>query len=146
MSSLKQRRDARDGGLKTLTTGGRPVTAAIDLGASKVACFIMKPDGINRGERTVSVAGVGYVQSRGVRGGAIVSMEEAAHAIGQAVERAEAMAGVSVGAVTLTTAGGHLASRRVTVSTRNVSHSSSSVFSPETRGRPSRPMTLRLTR
>jgi cell division protein FtsA len=66
MSSLKERRDARDG-LKTLATGGRPLTAAIDLGASKVACFIMKPEGVNRSERTLAVAGVGYVQSRGVR-------------------------------------------------------------------------------
>jgi cell division protein FtsA len=115
MSSLKERRDARDG-LKTLATGGRPLTAAIDLGASKVACFIMRPEGVNRSERTLSIAGVGYVQSRGVRGGAIVNMEEAAHAIGQAVERAEAMAGVSVQSVTVSTAGGHLASRRVTAS------------------------------
>lgn len=89
------------------------MTAAIDLGASKVACFIMKPDGVSRAERTLSIAGVGYVQSRGVRGGAIVNMEEAAHAIGQAVERAEAMAGVSVSSVSVATAGGQLASRRV---------------------------------
>jgi cell division protein FtsA len=116
MSSLKERRDARDGGLKAIGTGGRPLTAAIDLGASKVACFIMKPEGVNRSERTLSIAGVGYVASRGVRGGAIVNMEEAAHAIGQAVERAEAMAGVSISAVTVATAGGHLASRRVTTS------------------------------
>jgi len=28
--------------------GRSPVIAAVDLGASKVACFIMKPDGVRR--------------------------------------------------------------------------------------------------
>ena len=39
-------------------------------------------------------------------------MDEAAHAIAQAVERAESMAGVNVGGVVITTAGGQLASHR----------------------------------
>jgi cell division protein FtsA len=112
MSRLQDRREARDG-LMARGVGGRPLTAAIDLGASKVACFIMKPDGVSRADRALQIAGVGYVQSRGVRGGAIVDMEEAAAAIGQAVERAEAMAGVSVSSVSVATAGGQLASRRV---------------------------------
>ncbi|MEN3967519.1 cell division protein FtsA, partial [Mammaliicoccus sciuri] len=59
-------------------------------------------------------AGVGYVQSHGVRGGAIVNMDEATQAIAQAVERAETVAGVSVSGVTVTTSGGQLASNRVT--------------------------------
>ena len=117
MSRLEDRRDARDGlktrdGLKSL--GGRqPVVTALDLGASKVACFIMKPGGVNREQRTLQTVGVGQVQSRGVRGGSIVNMDEAADAIAQAVERAEAVAGVSVAGVTVTTAGGQLASHRV---------------------------------
>ena len=105
------RRDNRDG-LKA-ALGRSPVIAAVDLGASKVACFIMKPDGIRREERTLSTCGVGYVQSRGVRGGAIVDMDEAAQAIAQAVERAETVAGVNVSGVTVSTAGGQLASHRV---------------------------------
>ena len=86
----------------------------MDLGASKVACFIMKPEGVRRGDRTLTTAGVGHVQSSGVRGGAIVDMDEAAHAIGRAVERAEAMAGVDVQGVTVATTCGQLASHRVT--------------------------------
>jgi cell division protein FtsA len=112
MSRLEDRRDARDG-LKSL--GGRqPVVAALDLGASKVACFIMKPDGVNRDLRTLQTVGVGQAQSRGVRGGAIVNMDDAADAIAQAVERAEAVAGVAVQGVSVTTSGGQLASNRVT--------------------------------
>ena len=105
------RRDNRDG-LKA-ALGRSPVVAAVDLGASKVACFIMKPEGVRRESRTLVTAGVGYVQSRGVRGGAIVDMDEAAQAIAQAVERAETVAGVNVSGVTVATAGGQLASHRV---------------------------------
>ena len=113
MSRLEDRRHARDG-LKAPKGGRAPLVAAVDLGASKISCFIMKPEGVRRADRTVNVAGVGYVQSKGVRAGAIVNMEEAGQAIAQAVERAEAMAGVSVSGVTVATAGGQLASCRVT--------------------------------
>src|ERR1700682_1532333 len=105
-----ERRESREA-LK-VALGRSGVVAAVDLGASKVACFIMKPEGVRRGDRTLTAAGVGYVQSHGVRGGAVIDMDEAARAIAQAVERAETMAGVSVQGVTVTTAGGQLASCR----------------------------------
>src|SRR6202012_6277306 len=114
MSRLEDRREARGDGLKALTPR-QQVTAAVDLGASKVACFIMKPEGVRRSDRTLLPAGVGYIQSRGVRGGAIVNTEEAVEAIAQAVERAETVAGVPVQGVTVATSGGQLASRRVRV-------------------------------
>jgi cell division protein FtsA len=107
--------ERRGGGRETLkATLGRPgVTAAVDLGASKVACFILKPDGVRSADRTITAAGVGYVQSRGVRGGAVVEVDEAANAIANAVERAETVAGVTITGVTVATAGGQLASRRL---------------------------------
>ncbi len=55
--------------------GRAPVVAALDLGQSKVACFIMKADGVRHADRTIRVAGAGHVQSRGVRGGGIVNMD-----------------------------------------------------------------------
>ncbi|MBQ1542908.1 cell division protein FtsA [Caulobacter sp. CCUG 60055] len=112
MSRLEDRREARDGLKAALHR--QPVVATVDLGAAKVTCFVMKPGGVNRSERTLQTAGVGYVQSHGVRGGAIVNMDEATQAIAQAVERAETVAGVSVSGVTVTTSGGQLASNRVT--------------------------------
>ena len=112
MSRLEDLRQARDG-LKVLATGRQPLVAAVDLGASKVTCFIMKPDGVNRNARTLQTAGVGYVQSRGVRSGMIVDTEKAVEAIAQAVERAETIAGVSVTGVTVATSGGQLESCRV---------------------------------
>ncbi len=90
-----------------------PVVASLDLGQTKVACFIMTPEGVRHADRTIRVAGVGHVQSRGVRGGAIVDMDEAAAAIGQAVERAERAAGAPVSGVVVTTAIGQMQGHRV---------------------------------
>jgi cell division protein FtsA len=111
MSRIEDRREARDG-LKALA-GRAPVIAAVDLGASKVACFVMKPEGVNKDERTLTTAGVGYVQSRGIKGTSIINMDEAAQAIAQAVERAETVANVSVQGVTVAASGGQLTSHRV---------------------------------
>src|SRR5271154_7400489 len=104
--------ERKGGGRDTLKAAlsRAPAAAAVDLGASKVACFIMKPDGVRPADRTITAAGVGYVQSRGIRGGAVIEVEEAASAIAKAVERAEALAQVSVGGVTICTSGGQLAS------------------------------------
>ena len=112
MSRFEDRRDARER-LKVITGGRTALVAAVDLGASKIGCFIMKPDGARRDEGAIQVSGVAHVRSRGIRAGAIVSLEEAASALAQAVERAESMAGVSVSGIVLTTAGGQLASTRV---------------------------------
>ena len=98
-----QRASSHGAALKT-ALGRSPVVAAVDLGASKVACFIMKSEGVSRADRTLTTAGVGYVQSRGIRGGSIVNLDEASEAIAQAVERAENVAGVSIQAVTVATA------------------------------------------
>ncbi|HXV00557.1 MAG TPA: cell division protein FtsA [Caulobacteraceae bacterium] len=110
-ATRQSRREGREA-LKS-AIGRSGVVAAVDLGASKVGCFIMKPEGVRRGDRTLTTAGVGYVQSHGVRAGSIIDADEAARAIAQAVERAETMAGVDVQAVTVATACGHIASHRV---------------------------------
>jgi cell division protein FtsA len=107
----EEKKEGREG-LKA-ALGRAPLVAAVDLGAAKVSCFIMKPEGVRRADRTLTTAGVGYVQSRGVKSGAIVNLDEASDAIAQAVERAETVAGVSVQGVTVATGGGQLSSHRV---------------------------------
>src|SRR5215212_5474419 len=92
MKKPELRKDGRDG-LKAALAPPK-IVAAVDLGAAKVTCFIMKPEGVRRGDRTLTTCGVGYVQSRGIRGGSIVNLDEASEAIAQAVERAENVAGV----------------------------------------------------
>ena len=54
----KPRNDMQRGRLKA-ALGRQPVSATVDLGASKVACFIMKAGGINHEARTLTAAGVG---------------------------------------------------------------------------------------
>ena len=38
------------------------MVASLDIGASKVACFIMKADGVRRCDKTVRVAGVDFTR------------------------------------------------------------------------------------
>ena len=109
-----QRGSANDQGRGMDPRAGRAlVFAALDIGQSKVSCFIMKPDGVRHADRTIRVAGASHVQSKGVRGGAIINMDEAAQAIGHAVERAERAAQSPVSGVVVTTAIGQMASHRV---------------------------------
>ena len=88
------------------------VCAALDVGSSKIACFIAKTDQTIAGPRP-RVVGVGHQSSRGVRAGAIVDMDEAAEAIRAAVEQAERMAGQAVNSVTLTLSAGQPTSTRI---------------------------------
>lgn len=88
------------------------VCAALDVGSSKIACFIAKTDQTIAGPRP-RVVGVGHQSSRGVRAGAIVDMDEAAEAIRAAVEQAERMAGQAVNSVTVTLSAGQPSSTRL---------------------------------
>jgi cell division protein FtsA len=123
--SPTERREAREAreGLR-LPLGRSSVLAVVDLGAAKVTCLILTNDGVDRATGGLTVAGVGHVQSRGVRDGAIVDVAEASRAIGKAVDLAEAMARVEIQGVTLVTACGypasHRASARVTVAGREI--------------------------
>jgi cell division protein FtsA len=88
------------------------VCAALDVGSSKIACFIARTDQTIAGPRP-RVVGVGHQSSRGVRAGAVVDMDEAAEAIRAAVEQAERMAGLAVNAVTVTLSAGQPTSTRL---------------------------------
>lgn len=103
----------RDNQGEALGAARAPVVAALDLGHSKVSCFIMRPDGVRHADRTIRVAGASHVQSKGIKGGGVINLEEAAGAIGHAVERAERAAGAPVSGVVVTTAIGQMASHRL---------------------------------
>ncbi len=103
----------RDNQGEALSAARAPVVAALDLGHSKVSCFIMRPDGVRHADRTIRVAGASHVQSKGIKGGGVINLEEAAGAIGHAVERAERAAGAPVSGVVVTTAVGQMASHRL---------------------------------
>lgn len=88
------------------------VCAALDVGSSKVGCFIAKTDQTIAGPRPRMV-GVGHQSSRGVRGGAVVDMDAAVDAIRGAVEQAERMAGQAVTSVSVTLSSGQPTSTRL---------------------------------
>src|SRR3989338_7922475 len=67
--------------------------SGIDVGNSQVKVVVSKVD---RESLSVEILGVGSAPSNGLRKGMVVDMEEAIDNIRTAVQRAEAMAGVSV--------------------------------------------------
>ena len=81
--------------------------AALDIGSTKVCCFIARADAAAR------VLGIGHQVARGVRGGAIVDLEAAGHSIRNAVHAAEEMAGEQIERVVVNLSGGFAGSRIV---------------------------------
>ena len=69
----------------------------VDVGSTKICCFIARVE--SAGPR---ILGIGHQVSRGVRGGAIVDLDAASEAIGNAVHAAEEMAGETIDRVVVT--------------------------------------------
>lgn len=67
---------------------GRNIVAALDIGSSKICCFIAEVK--NHG--TIDIIGIGHQASRGLKGGAITDLRAAETAVAHAVEAAEMMA------------------------------------------------------
>src|SRR5574344_1074723 len=87
------------------------VFAVIDVGSSKIACFIARIDehGMPR------VIGIGHQLSEGVRGGLVSDMEAVQRAIGSAVTTAEQMAGETIERAVVNIAGFQLVSQTVNI-------------------------------
>lgn len=111
-------------GLGSKGLQGRPVhasrsgvVAALDVGSSKIACFIAKvePGKLSNGLAPMRVIGIGHQVSRGVRAGAIVDMDAAEEAIRVAVDAAERMAGTTVRDVLVTVGCGEPKSQTIGV-------------------------------
>ncbi|PHS27944.1 MAG: cell division protein FtsA [Robiginitomaculum sp.] len=83
----------------------------LDIGASKVACFVARAGEAPRS--IIRVAGVGHQSSKGLRSGSIIDLDAAEAAVRQAVEQAERMAGISINAVTLSYCGPSLRAQKV---------------------------------
>jgi cell division protein FtsA len=85
--------------------------AALDVGTTKVCCFIAR----TTDDGTLRVVGIGHQLSRGMRNGAVVDMEEAETAIRAAVDAAEQMAEDRVREVLVNVSGGQPSSQKVSV-------------------------------
>jgi len=66
--------------------------AALDIGTTKVCCFVAQVDG----DGNIRVVGIGHQKSRGLRAGAIIDMDVAEESIRGAVHAAEQMAGETI--------------------------------------------------
>ena len=88
------------------------MVASLDIGTSKIACMIARlrpcpPSDTPRGRsHVVELLGYSQIQSRGMKGGAVVDLAECEQAVRQAVALAERMAKVRVESVLLSIAGG----------------------------------------
>ncbi|MDE1152954.1 MAG: cell division protein FtsA [Micavibrio sp.] len=67
---------------------GMNIIAALDIGSSKVVCFIAEI----KAHGTIEVIGIGHQASRGVKSGTIIDLKAAETAVAHAVEAAETMA------------------------------------------------------
>jgi cell division protein FtsA len=79
----------------------------LDIGTTKVCVIIAEPD--DDGE--VHITGVGTSPSLGVRKGVVVDLDATTHAIEEAVDKAERMAGIKVDGAIVAVSGEHIASQ-----------------------------------
>lgn len=87
------------------------ITAAIDIGSSKIATLIAQvPVTIEEGE-PINIVGVSQVASTGVKRGQIVDIEEAVEAVIASVESAERMAGYNLSSAFVNIGGAHVSSQ-----------------------------------
>jgi cell division protein FtsA len=93
------------------------VLAVLDIGTYKTACVIARLEPGDAAEaargRThrCRVLGIGHQRSRGLKGGAVVDMDETERVARAAIDAAERMAGVTVDSVVLAMTGGRIGSR-----------------------------------
>ncbi len=86
----------------------RGVVAGLDIGTNKVAVVV----GQSTGEDRVDIIGVGTSPSTGMRRGVVVDIDSTVHAIAEACQKAERMAGVAVKSVYASVGGPHMATTK----------------------------------
>lgn len=91
------------------------ITTAIDIGSSKITTLIAQIGQENiTNETTINIVGVSAIESKGVKKGQIVDIEETINAVTESVEAAERMAGYSVTNAYITVGGAHIQSQNST--------------------------------
>ncbi len=87
----------------------RDLVAALDIGSTKVTCFIAQGEGAEG----MRVLGVGTYRSSGLKHGVVVDMDATEAAVGNAVDAAEQMAGTRIERVILGVSGSQIRSHRL---------------------------------
>lgn len=83
------------------------IVTGIDIGTSKIATIIAS----QKEEGPLSIIGVSIVDSKGLRKGQVVDIEDAIEAISPSLEGAERMAGTSVSQAYISVGGNHISSQ-----------------------------------
>lgn len=103
--------------MKPLSARKSAILSVLDIGTSKIVCLIARllpmeaSDTLRLRTHQCRILGIGHQRSRGLKGGAVVDLEEAESAIRAAVDSAERMAGVQVESIIVNNSGGRLASQ-----------------------------------
>lgn len=92
-----------------LTKPRSGLVAALDVGSSKVCCFVARADGNSQ----TRIIGASHQISHGMKNGIVVDIEAAEMAILNAVHAAEQIANETIRSVTVNLSGGHPMSRTV---------------------------------
>lgn len=88
------------------------IVAGIELGSSKIATLISQvTTEPTTGETNINVVGVSYTDSKGIKKGQIVDIEETVDAVIASVEAAERMAGYNLDAAYVALGGAHVHSQ-----------------------------------
>ena len=82
------------------------IVVGLDIGTSKVACVVGERNGLGG----VDIIGIGTAPSTGLRKGVVINIEDTNRSIRAAIDEAEMMSGVEIGAVYAGIAGGHIRS------------------------------------
>jgi cell division protein FtsA len=114
---LSPRRPSLTPRLKPLSPRKSAVLSVLDIGTSKIVCLVARLDPVAESDllrgRThrARIIGIGHQRSRGLKGGAIVDLDAAEHAIRLAVDAAERMAKVEIRSAIVNMTGGRLGSQ-----------------------------------
>ncbi len=104
--------------MKPVSPRRAAVVAALDIGTSKVVCLIARlqpqspQDVLRRRSHGVRIMGFAHTAASGMKGGSVVDLVEAEEAVSQAIDIAEAAAGLQIESVVVSLSGGRLGSER----------------------------------
>ncbi len=115
-------RDGLTPKMKPVSPRRSAIVAVLDIGSSKIVCLIarLKPQSaqetLRRRSHAIEVLGLGHVESRGIKRGAVVDLAAAEAAVRQAVDLAERDASVQLESAVVSISAGRIASELYTAS------------------------------
>ena len=102
--------------MKPVSPRRSAIVAVLDIGTSKIVCLIarLKPQSpretLRRRSHGIEILGLGHVESRGIKSGAVINLAEAEAAVRHAVDLAEREASVQLESVVVAVSTGRIAS------------------------------------